>query len=305
MRSLRARRVVVAVALAAAAALVLLVVALEQGWGESEPVVSRGDRLFVDADVTPRSHLFGDPLTARVDLVFNRAFIRPESVRVRARFRPFRIERAMRTRSDHGDSTRLAIVYRLSCLRRECVASGPQKKFDFRPALVSYRVRGAASSAEVFWPSVSVASRVGGAELFGPALRASVRPLPETTYRIDPTLLAALALAGAFVLVLVATALVAPQLPRSLGLRLPAWLRPGRRPRTPLELALDRVRAASANGRGDERRALENLALELSLSGSDDLARNARRLAWSPRGPHDGELDELAGAVVRLIRETR
>jgi hypothetical protein len=68
-----------------------------------------------------------------------------------------------------------------------------------------------------------------------------------------------------------------------------------------LERALARVRAAGANGGGDERRALEHLAVELAVSGEAGLARDARRLAWSPERPPADGLRDLRVEVERLL----
>ncbi|MBD0347578.1 MAG: hypothetical protein ICV59_00375 [Thermoleophilia bacterium] len=305
--TLAPRRPLLALGVTAAVALVVLMVAVRQGWWDEEPIVATDERISVSAVVTPRSHMFGDPLTARLELVFSRTFIAPATVRVRARFRPFRVEQLARSRSDHGDSTRLSFVYRLSCLTAECLAAGAQRTFEFPAAVVAYALPGfgGPTSEEVQWPTVTAASRMSEADTEQPSLRATLRPLPEATYRVDPGVVGALALAGALLLVLVATALVVPQLPRALGIRRPAWLRRQARPLTPLAHALVRLRAASANGGGDERRALENLALELSRTGRDDLARSARRLAWSPGRPGGAALGDLSVAVERVVEETR
>ena len=297
------RRLLIALAVTAAVALGVFVLAARQGWWHDEPTVATDERMSASTAVAPRSHMFGDPMIARLDLVFSRTFIAPESVRVRARFRPFRVERLTRTRSDHGESTRLSFAYRLTCLTARCLATETQRTFEFPDAVVAYRLPGfgGAASDEVEWPSVTTASRLSEADARQPSLRATLRPLPAPTYRVDPNLLAAVSLAGALLLVLVATALVVPQLPRSLGIRPPAWLRRRQRPLTPLAQALVRVRAATANGRGDERRALEHLALELQLTGRDDLARDARRLAWSPGRPPDEAIGDLSAEVERAV----
>ena len=268
------RRLLLALAVAAAVALAGLAAAARHDWWNGEPTVATDERMSVSAVVAPRSHMFGDPVTARLDLVFSRTFIAPESVRVRARFRPFRVERVVRARSDHGDSTRLSFAYRLSCLNAACLATETQQTFDFPDAVVAYAVPGFGGPVrdDVEWPSVIAASRLSEADAAQPSLRATLRPLPEPTYRLAPDVLAAASLTGAFLLVLVAAALIVPQLPRSLGVHRPAWLRRRRRPLSALEQALVRVRTASANGGGDERRALENLALELAVTGRDDLA---------------------------------
>jgi hypothetical protein len=157
----------------------------------------------------------------------------------------------------------------------------------------------------VGWPAVSIASRRLVRFQVRPLLAAHLRPLPAMTYRVRPGVLAAAALAGSIALLLLAVGLLVPALPRRLGVRRPAWLKRRVRPLTPLEQALARVRAAAANGGEDERRALEQLAVELAGTGEGDLARNARRLAWSPQRPPADGIEELSGEVEQLIGAER
>ena len=50
------------------------------------------DLIAVKADVTPHEHLFGDRLTATVDVLLDRAFVKPETVQVAENFQPFRVD---------------------------------------------------------------------------------------------------------------------------------------------------------------------------------------------------------------------
>ena len=276
--------------------------ALRGGWFRAQPTLARDERISANALIAPRTHMFGDRITARLDLVFSRIFVPVATVHVRASFKPYGIESWSRSRTDHGKTTQLTYVYRLTCLTQACLPTD-ERTTKLPPAVVSYTLPGfgGPSHANVAWPTVTAAARVGPADREQPELRAAVRPLPAPTYRIEPTLLAALSLGGALVLVLVAAALLVPALPRSLGLRWPSWARSRTRPLSPLERALARVRAAGANGSGDERRALEHLAVELAVSGEAGLARDARRLAWSPERPPADGLRELRVEVERLI----
>ncbi len=302
------KRLLVSLGLTAAAAAAALGVAVWQDWWRDAPIIAADERISASAVVSPRSHMFGDPVTARLDLVFSRVFLPADTVRVRASFGPFRIESFRRERSDHGETTRLTYVYRLSCLTNACVAEGGQRTFEFPEARVSYRQPGFGDrrSEQVEWPSATAASRLDRRDLAQPTLRATLRPLPEITYRIAPGTVAALAVAGAVLMLLAATALLVPQLPRSLGLRIPAWARRSTRPLTPLERALERVRAAGSNGAtNEERRALEQLALELANSGRSDLAYDARRLAWSAQRPAAAGIGDLSTEVARLVEAQR
>ncbi|MFN2470390.1 MAG: hypothetical protein ABR583_05255 [Gaiellaceae bacterium] len=303
------RRLALALIVVGALAAGAGIVAWHSGWWRDEPVIAGDERISVETALSPRTHMFGDSVIARVDLVFSRVFLAVESIHVRASFAPFRVEAAGRTRSDHGDTTRLTLTYRLVCLRNACLArAGEQRVFSFPEAIVSYTFAGGGTRqrARVRWPDATAGSRLSAGEFARPSLRASLRPLPAPTYRVPPDVLAALSLVGAFVLLLVASALLVPQLPRSLGLRVPGWARRHRRQQTPLELALARVRATGSNGAGhDARRALEALALELALSGRSDLAGDARRLAWSAERPAANGIGELETEVERVIETAR
>jgi hypothetical protein len=300
------RSTIVGVGIVALLAVGLGAAALRGDWFRDAPSLARDERISASAVIAPRTHMFGDTVTAQLDLVFSRIFVPVGSVRVRPSFKPYDVNSSSRSRTDHGKTTRLTYVYRLSCLTRACVPSD-EGTTTFPPAVVSYTLPGfgGPSRANVAWPTVTAAARVSPAERERPELRATVRPLPAPTYSIQPTRLAALSLAGALALVLLAAALLAPALPRSLGLRLPAWARRRTRPVSPLERALARVQAAEGSGNGDERRALEHLAVELAGSGEAGLARAARRLAWSPGRPPAAGIGELSSEVKRLIGAAR
>lgn len=298
------------VAIVGAVALVVAAVAavgIQEGWFRSERTLARDERISANAFISPRTHMFGDPVTARLDLVFSRIFVPAKGIHVKAAFKPYVLASSTRTRADHGETTRLTYVYRLTCLTQACLPAG-ERTMKLPPAVVSYSIPGfgGPSHSKVNWPSVTVAARLGPADRERPEFRAVLRPLPAVTYRVRPAVLAALSLAGALVLVLIAAALLVPALPRSLGLRRPSWLRRRTRPLTSLEHALARVRAAAgANGAGDERRALEQLAVELAVSGETGLASDARRLAWSPGRPGVEGVRDLEAEVERVIGEAR
>jgi hypothetical protein len=110
--------------------------------------------------------------------------------------------------------------------------------------------------------------------------------LPKATYRVAPSLLRALLLAGAAALGLLAVVLSWPFLRR---------LVPERRDeRTPLERALDRVRESLRREQADRRRALDLLARAL---GRDRSAREALELAWSQPEPDSRRIEQLVDAV--------
>ena len=302
-----AERTLVAAGIVAVVAATLGVVAFRGGWFHDEPAVARSQRVFVTTALTPQSHLFADSVTARLELVFGRLYVPADSVRVDASFAPFSLQSSSRERTDHGGTTRLTYRFRIACLTQACLPPATGTTIELPDAVVGYGLTRSdvASTTIVTWPTLSVAARIGLDDSERNLLRVSAQPVSAPTFRISPALLTGLALAGAVALLLVAAVLLVPTLPHTLGLRVPAWARRRTRPLTPLEQALARASTAGTNGGGDERRALEHLALELAGSGETGLALDARRMAWSPGRPPPQRFDELFKEVERVIETAR
>ena len=117
-------------------------------------------------------------------------------------------------------------------------------------------------------------------------------PLPDTSYRISPTLLGLLLLALAVALVAVPVGYL-------------AWSRRAHRaPRgstapqlSPLDRALALVEWASRRPSSDERReALEALAFELD-GDAGETANRARAQGWSPPKPASDEMTDLVASI--------
>jgi hypothetical protein len=284
-------------------ALIAAVIVWRTGWFRPSPQLPDSARMAASATISPRSHYFGDVVDARLELLFRNDRVPPSSVRVTAPFDPYSVVSHSVSRADAGNTTRLTYRYRIWCVTVACLPQGERKLGPPRAVVTYTPVGGRPRTLFPRWPRLTLASRrlfnpLGGAR---PLLDAQVRPLPAVTYRIQPGLLAVLAAAGSLALLLLAVALLVPSIPRSLGIRRPSWLRRRVRALTPLEQALARVRAATSNGGGDERRALEQLAVELAVTGEDGLARDARRLAWSPGRPSSEGVDDLSSGVERVI----
>lgn len=296
-----------ALALVVAAATVVAIAQLREDRGVKGPVLET-DLIAVRADVTPHEHLFGDSLTARVDVLLDRAFVKPESVRVEQNFAPFRVHGKVRTkREDLGTTTHLQYVYRLDCLRgAPCLPELEGRTFELPDVRVSYVVTdiGDRTTTRVPLAVLTGTSRLLGANLDRPAFRADPREVPAPTYRVSPTLLAAASLAVAGLLVLAALVLLVPILPLGFVQR---WREARRaRRRTDLERALAHLRATAPNGEtGEVRPALERLASELGRSESPELAGQTRRLAWSEPPPVEDEIGGLSDDVERVISKGR
>jgi hypothetical protein len=288
----------VALALAAlAVGTIVGVLALGRDQDESRSP-SRFDRtISVRTSLEPRVHLFGDPITAHIDLRFDKRRVRPDNIVLDALFRPYeQVGPERRRRLDVGETARLRISYPLQCLARACSPGGPRRQIRFPPLRVQYVLRDvrarATDTAE--WPPLDVASRLGAFDIQEARWRADLDP-PAVSYRAGPGRLAAGLGGSALVL--------------ALGACLLAWRLLERRPdeeaeaapaetRPPLERALEHVGLVSANGGLPERRrALERLARELERVEEPTLAARARRLAWAPGQPDRTAVDHLTADV--------
>lgn len=273
--------------LALAAALsALVLVGCSAARDEGEPLLRAGRSINATTELTPRSLLFGDTLEARLSVAVDRGRIDPETVDVRTSFKPFEVIGDVdKRRRDVGNQTELTYTYTLRCDEFLCLPRGGRIPFRFAPARIG--------PLRVEWPSIEVATRVNESELNAFRYRALLTPLPVPTYRIGPTALAATTFLGAGLLLLVAA---------FFGFRIGrrAWAR--RSPELdlpPVERALVLLRW-TRDGE-DRRRALELLAEALDDEPSPQLARAARKLAWSDEPPSAEQADELA----RRIEEAR
>lgn len=287
--------------LAAAVALGVVAGLLLQSRDDRSSRQPRGRTMTISTSVQPRVQLFGDPVTARIDLLFDRRRVLPASnkIRIDAPFRPYELVGEPKLEhAESGDLVHLRYTYRLLCLDRRCASGGPRTDVQLPPVRVFYSLadirQRANDSAE--WPTVSVASQLTRADLQQARWRAN-RDLPSVSYAITPGTLAALLAAAATLALLAAAAVGAP---------LFAWERTA--PEAdgtmaedelpPLDRALATVRRVfDAGDVPDRRRALERLSRELGRAGEPELAARARGLAWSPEPPSRGEVDTLATDV--------
>jgi len=305
-------RVLVGAAFAAVAlvsALAVVIVAWNRG-GEAEGL-SPVESPDIDAQgrLSPRVALFGDTITARVDVTLDRSLYDAGSVRVATAFSPWEIVgKPERVRRDAGPTTHLSTTFVLRCLTDACAPVRAAAPIDFTPARVTYRELGDDSarrdSIEVDWPQLVAYSRIIPAEsevvASGSTIswRADVVSLPGVSYRAAPGVVLALLLTGGLALAAA-----------GLGLAYLAWPRrapaPPPQPKldplpslTPLEQALVLLNeSARADGAGEQRRALELVSEELENWGDAALSRAARALAWSQDVPGVEQTTALAARV--------
>jgi len=303
----------------AVAAAGLLLLAPGCGGDDDEPAVPLGRHVAASRTITPGTHLFGDTITARVDVVVDRDHLDPGRVRLAAEFPPYELVRKMQVeRRDHDRYTRLRHTITLRCLQRVCLAGAvspgvtpaggqpPSRRaeriFHFRPAHLYYDEAGEDKPRHlkrVWWPRLEALTRISPSEpgltfALRTPFRTTISSMPDVTYRISPTLL------GVGLLVLAALLLALP------GRFAWSWLRSRRQPPpveeapelTPLERALVLVEQARESADGEDRRkALEVLAVELDESRRAEHAEEARRLAWSLSEPTPEAADDLVQSV--------
>jgi hypothetical protein len=254
--------------------------------------------LWSTTRIEPNAYLFGQRVTAHLDVVYDTDRVRPESLKIEPDFAPYRILKRTSARRKIGHSVRLRYVYVLDCLTQRCLppAGG---YLNFRPVEIEYQRSDAPNpgSSQVEWPDLRVASRIGTSGGFG-GLRfsADVRQLPPPSYSVDPGLLKAVgyslaALFAAIGLLVLARALDLPAL-------VAAELSRRRARLSALHRALALVR--SARDYRERRRALDRLAAELRYA-EPELAVRATGLAWRKTAPSDPAVEPFSDEVEDLI----
>jgi hypothetical protein len=305
-----------------AAALGSLAALLVAPAAQAQDALPGGRALVATTSVSPEAHLFAEPVVARLDLVLDPRQFDPDRIRARLRFAPYEtLGEVEESRREVGKLVHLRYTATLRCLHVACIAPrqgtilGEQEAgraerhtLQFDPAVIGYEnERGRAQTLlQRRFPPVQVVSRINTARLDEaanqPLIRsrssyvASLEP-PATTYRASPTLLAALALVAAGLLLLFPAVLLV----RFVHAR---W-RDARRPRplSPLERALVLVEwtARGQNGAEDRRKALEALAAALEQAGARPLAETTRELAWAEQAPGREHVGEVAAQARNTV----
>jgi hypothetical protein len=275
-----------------------------------QPVPGRA-AVTVKADVTPRTHLFGDTLVARLDVVVDRDAVGPGLPRVVRSFAPYAVERVTTVRRDAGRFSQLRYTFRLRCLREACLSTSGRAKVRFDPVRVVYRsAAGEPRVVRASWPQVELYSRLASvpkeeqsssqssSRFNTPVMapwRADLTALPPVSHRFSPTLIIAVLLLAAGLLVLPACVLIYLALPWRASPSWESWLAL----LPPIERALAVLERARTHGDGTaRRRALERLGMELRARGAEELAREALELAWTEATP-------TSEAILRLERHIR
>jgi hypothetical protein len=239
----------------------------------------------------PLDPQLGDPVTAAVDVFLDRSEIDPASVRLDVRVPPYTVAGATQTRHDTGATTVLHFERRLECLDEPCVSLRALKTFTFPNLVIHYTDAGAATTAVVGWPGLTVHSRLDAARRSAPQLRLDQTHSAAPSFRVAPhqagvALLVLAALLGTAGVALLLWLAVAPLVAR-------------RRRVGPVERILRELQTANGDS-GRKRSALEQLARELApLDG--ELSQESRILAWAPHDPPPDAVDELARRARALV----
>ena len=259
-------------------------------------------------------YLFGQHLTADLDLLVDPALVDPETVSARATFGQFQsVVPPARSVTSEGPVARVRYRYRLTCDSLGCAAGLKLREVTFPDAVARYESRaGKALSIAVSWPSVRLVSRIGDA-LLRPETATEARqqipidPLqllpisvlaPQSTYTTSPRVLAGLLFAAAFLVLMgalvVGRPLVALVFARRGGANAPEL--------SPFDQAVARVEIAARQqpGSPEHRESLALLARELRRVGMPELVGRARRLAWSEEAPTAATSRELANEARAL-----
>jgi hypothetical protein len=291
------------VALSALLALVAVVALRDDG--SSTVALDRAQALEARVVVSPRVVLFGDTVTARVQVALDRARIDPASLRVETSFTPWQFVRTpQRIRRDGARATYIETVYVLRCLGPPCVPTRASSSREFQAVKLSYEhVGGGRGSTEVRWPVLVVNTRLvsddfGRRDEYGTAWRADLATLPVVSYRLSPALLLALLLAGAAVLLVGGGRLAYSAIANSEEPLPPEPPAPPPPPDlTPLERALALLEEPGPlDGAAERRRALEFVAEHFD-ERDRSLAASARALAWRSGKPAPAESVGLAARV--------
>src|SRR5581483_5090166 len=272
-RAVLSRAQWLALALVAALAAVAVTALLPRGETTRRPADTR-----IQTRLVPTTHVFGDVVEAQLEVTPDDSHA-GDRIRVETRFAPYRV---VATRRQRVGST-VRYVFRLECLERACVPRAPERRLVLAPALV--HVGGEART--VGWPALTVASRLAASDLARPVFRADDRVHEPARGLLGARALgwplaglaAALAMAG------LAAVVGTPGVPPS-----------------QLALAVRAAEQSLTRDAGERRRALERLAAQLEAEDRLELAREARRIAWSEQPPATGEMRRLLAAARDLGR---
>jgi hypothetical protein len=250
--------------------------------------------LHVVTSFSPASTvLYGDPVTARVEVDYDPATVDPATIRVSPTFTPYVVTSSpVVARPRRGV---LTVSFPLLCVTEGCLPTNGSRRLALRPVTVSASSGSSPVRATAVWPALQVRSRLTASDLSGKVVfRVPARP-PAPGYRVAPGKLAALLIAAAVVCGLAGLLLVLRGLTRH---------RRGAssRTRSRLELAIAYVRDSTGRSPADRRRALSLLS-EAMENGEGDLAAMAAETAWAEAPPTPPAAASLADRAAGRLED--
>jgi hypothetical protein len=255
----------------------------------------------VEATISPRTALFGDPVEVRAVIVAERGLSDPEDIElVDPDFAPFEAGELRRETAEGSRLSRLTYRITLRCLAAACLPAGDASERVFSLPALRFELSDE-TTLEAELPPVRVVPRLDRREVReAEAWSYDDRTLPAAGFRVDPALATALLWAAAVVLALLGAALAVYAVT---GRAARGTLRPRRG--TVLERALALARRAAPAGGAERRKALEHLARELERAGHPALSERSGVLAWSRPEPSEDAVLALVDDAERAIAKAR
>jgi hypothetical protein len=296
------------------AAVVLGIVTLAAGIlsaGEGGRGLPNGKAITATARIDRTTPLFGDEITAWIDIAVDRERADPGRVHVRAAFSPLEPVSQRTRRRDAGRISFVRKTWTLRCLVRRCAQVQPsfaaglagakgtgRRATPLPPARIVYTGRGV-HGLTVAWPTVEWLSRINRTEeASGTSFYHVDLVPPDVSYAVSPTHLLVWLTLALVILLAVPIGIVWRRLVERRRARAPVP-----EPEVPpIERALRLLEWANEQPGGTERRrALELVAVELRRTGRHDLSSEARALAWRPPSPPATEAGELGERVRSFV----
>jgi hypothetical protein len=288
--------------------LALLVLVRSGDGGRPTTAREASVRPTVRADIQPRTHRFGETVTARLELLVPTSQLQGDTLRAGGSFDPYQVVGDPRRELLRvGRFTVARYEIQLRCFKEECLPQGQSREFTFAPVGFTWKIpappgrkfadrRLDERRASGPLPRLTVARAITGSDLQEGRWQSSLATLPEPHLRFSARRLESVLLGAAIALVVLAAVLVGLWARRALQARDEARaVAEGSAPE-PLELAL-RL-AESADGDATRRRlALETLAAELRVANEPRFAENAEQLAWAERAPSRDAIALLTATV--------
>lgn len=281
----------------AASVLAVLVGALPPGLFRRDPTSHlQVEPLVITTSMRPKTMLFGEQVTARLDVAYDSDKVRLKGVN--ARFGTFTVVEESRKKLTIGPDVYLQFRYVLECFTSTCLPPRGGGYAEIPVAKVRYEdTTEGLQENEVEWAPLRIRPRIGIHDFEGRPFSAPLRELPSPSYRFDPGLLAVAAALLALALFTVGAGALAVAF--GARARVAAFVARRRSAFSPLHRALDLVR--ESRDRRERRRALDRLAAELRRRQQADLAVRATGLAWRKVDPSDTMVAPLSEEVERLV----